>query len=63
MNVRECVAINHLDFCSGIGGVALAGRVSGINTIAFCEIDEYPQQVLQKNFPGVPIFMDLKELT
>ena len=63
MNVRECVAINHLDFCSGIGGWALAFRELGINTIAFCEIDKYPQQVLQKNFPGVPIFNDLKELT
>ena len=63
MNVRGCVAINHLDLCSGIGGWALAFRELGINTIAFCEIDKYPQQVLQKNFPGIPIFNDLKELT
>ncbi len=63
MNVRECVAINHLDFCSGIGGWALAFRELGINTVAFCEIEKYPQKVLQKNFPGVPIFNDLKELT
>ena len=55
--------MNHLDLCSGIGGWALAFRELGINTIAFCEIDKYPQQVLQKNFPGVPIFNDLKELT
>ena len=59
----NCVAINHLDLCSGIGGWALAFRELGINTIAFCEIDKYPQKVLQKNFPGVPIFNDLKELT
>ena len=55
--------MNHLDMCSGIGGWAIAFRELGINTIAFCEIDKYPQQVLQKNFPGVPIFNDLKELT
>ena len=61
--MRECVAINHLDFCSGIGGWALAFRELGINTVAFCEIDKYPQKVLQKNFPGIPIFNDLKELT
>ena len=61
-SVRECVAINHLDFCSGIGGWALAFRELGINTVAFCEIDKYPQKVLRKNFPGVPIFNDLKEL-
>ena len=57
------MAINHLDFCSGIGGWALAFRELGINTVAFCEIEKYPQKVLQKNFPGVPIFNDLKELT
>jgi DNA (cytosine-5)-methyltransferase 1 len=55
--------MNHLDLCSGIGGWALAFRELGINTIGFCEIDKYPQQVLQKNFPGIPIFNDLKELT
>ena len=55
--------MNHLDMCSGIGGWALAFRELGINTIGFCEIDKYPQQVLQKNFPNIPIFNDLKELT
>ena len=55
--------MNHLDMCSGIGGWAIAFRELGINTVAFCEIDKYPQQVLQKNFPSIPIFNDLKELT
>ena len=55
--------MNHLDMCSGIGGWAIAFRELGINTVAFCEIDKYPQRVLQKNFPGIPIFNDLKELT
>ena len=55
--------MNHLDMCSGIGGWALAFRELGINTVAFCEIDKYPQQVLQKNFPDIPVFNDLKELT
>ncbi len=64
-NVKACVVINmnHLDMCSGIGGWALAFRELGINTVAFCEIEKYPQRVLQKNFPGIPIFNDLKELT
>jgi len=65
MNVKVCVGtnMNHLDLCSGIGGWALAFRELGINTVAFCEIDKYPQRVLQKNFPNIPIFNDLKELT
>ena len=64
-NVKACVGtnMNHLDMCSGIGGWALAFRELGINTVAFCEIEKYPQRVLQKNFPGIPIFNDLKELT
>ena len=64
-NVKACVGtnMNHLDMCSGIGGWALAFRELGINTVAFCEIEKYPQRVLQKNFPSIPIFNDLKELT
>ena len=55
--------MNHLDLCSGIGGWGLAFRELGINTIAFCEIEKYPQRVLKKNFPNIPIFNDLTELT
>lgn len=53
----------HLDLCSGIGGFALAVRWLGGTTIGFCEIEEYPQRVLRKNFPGVPIHDDLRTLT
>jgi len=30
-------------------------------TIGFCEIDPFCQKVLKKNFPGVPIYSDIKE--
>jgi len=52
----------HLDLFSGIGGFALAARNVGWNTIGFCEIDLYCQKVLAKNFPGVPIYDDVREL-
>jgi len=56
--------VNHLDLFSGIGGFALAARMAGgIDTIGFVEIDPYCRLVLKKNFPGVPIFEDIKELT
>ena len=56
--------MNHLDLFSGIGGFALAARMAGgIDTIGFVEIDPYCRLVLKKNFPGVPIFEDIKELT
>ena len=57
--------MNHLDLFSGIGGFALAAqRVWGddLNLVGFCEIDPYAQRVLDKNFPGVPIYQDIKEL-
>lgn len=52
----------HLDLFSGIGGFALAARWLDMETIGFCEIDPFCQQVLAKNFPGVPIHDDVKTL-
>lgn len=52
----------HLDLFSGIGGFALAARWAGFETVAFCEIEEFPRKVLAKNFPGVPIHHDIHDL-
>jgi DNA (cytosine-5)-methyltransferase 1 len=52
----------HLDLFSGIGGFALACRWHGIETIGLVEWDEYCQQALARNFPGVPQFGDITEL-
>jgi DNA (cytosine-5)-methyltransferase 1 len=54
--------VNHLDLFSGIGGFALAARWMNWQTIAFCEIDEYCQRVLAKNFPNIPIHSDIEKL-
>ena len=54
--------MKHLDLFSGIGGFALAARWAGIETVAFCEIEEFPRRVLQKNFPGIPIHNDIRDL-
>jgi DNA (cytosine-5)-methyltransferase 1 len=51
-----------LDLFSGIGGFSLAARWAGIETVAFCEIDKYCCKVLNKNFPGVKIYGNIKEL-
>ncbi|MDP7620921.1 MAG: DNA (cytosine-5-)-methyltransferase, partial [SAR324 cluster bacterium] len=51
-----------MDLCSGIGGFALGLQSTGcFKTIGFCEIDPFCQKVLKKNFPGVPIYNDIKE--
>ena len=52
-----------LDLFSGIGGFSLGLEATGhFETKAFCEIEPYCQQVLKKNFPGVPIFNDIRTL-
>lgn len=56
--------LKHLDLFSGIGGFALAARmVGGIKTAQFVEIEPYCQRVLAKNFPGVPIYDDIRTFT
>lgn len=50
----------HLDLCSGIGGFALAARWTGWHTIGFSEIDEFCCKVLEKNFPGIPNYGDIR---
>lgn len=53
-----------LDAFAGIGGFSYGLEQTGyFRTEAFCEIDEYAQRVLAKNWPGVPIYDDIKKLT
>ncbi len=52
-----------LDLFSGIGGFSLGlGRTGGFETAAFCEYEKFPQQVLAKHWPDVPIFPDVRTL-
>ncbi|MEE7711209.1 MULTISPECIES: DNA cytosine methyltransferase [Bacillus] len=48
-----------IELFAGIGGIALAAEWAGIDTVAFCEREPFCQKVLQKNFPGVPVFDDV----
>lgn len=52
-----------LDLFSGIGGFSLGLHRAGMETVAFCEIEKYPQLVLRKNFPGAPIYDDVRTIT
>jgi DNA (cytosine-5)-methyltransferase 1 len=55
--------LNHLDLFSGIGGFSLGLEATGgFETKAFCDIEEYPRQVLQKHWPYVKQYKDIKEL-
>lgn len=52
-----------IDLFSGIGGFSVAAHSLGWQTSVFCEIMPFPQAVLRKNFPGVPIHDNIKTLT
>jgi DNA (cytosine-5)-methyltransferase 1 len=52
-----------LDLFSGIGGFSLGlERTGGFETVAFCEIEEFPRRILAKHWPGTPIHRDVREL-
>jgi len=53
-----------LDLFSGIGGFSLGlERTGGFETVAFCEIEEFPRRVLAKHWPDVPCYRDVRDLT
>ena len=52
-----------LDLFSGIGGFSLGFEKTGLyQTVAFCEVDPYCKQLLQKHWKGVKIYDDIKKL-
>jgi len=56
--------LNHLDLFSGIGGFSLGMEATKrIKTVAFCDIDKFCKKVLNKHWPTVPVYNDIKELT
>lgn len=55
--------LNVLDVFSGIGGFSLGlERAGGFVTVAFCECEPYAVQVLNKHWPDVPVFPDVRSL-
>ena len=55
--------LNVIDLFSGIGGFSLGLQKADprFKTVAFCEIDPFCKKVLQKNFPEVKIYDDIKK--
>ena len=57
------MTLRHLDLFSGIGGFSLGLEATGgFETVAFCDIEEFPRKVLQKHWPHVKQYTDIKEL-
>ena len=54
--------IKVLDLFSGIGGFSLGLERAGMETVAFCEIDPFCQKVLNKHWPDIPIYEDVRTI-
>lgn len=52
----------HVDLFSGVGGFSLACQWAGVETIAFAETDSYASRVLQRHWPGVRNYGDVREV-
>lgn len=53
----------HLSLFSGIGGLDLAAEWAGFSSVGQCEFADYPTKILERHWPDVPRWRDIRTLT